>query len=151
MFNYFAYNTKLGKLFIEADGEFVTAIAFGTANFRGDFRASSATNNAAKELVEYLFEHRRDFSFKYKQSGSKFQMEVWSEIEKIPYGQTITYQDIATKIGRPKAFRAVGTACGKNKLPIVIPCHRVVPSSGSVGSYAFGTKIKQYLLNIEKP
>ena len=82
---------------------------------------------------------------------TKFQQFVWNEIEKIPYGETRSYKDIARAIGKPKSYRAVANACGKNLIPIVRPCHRVICSNGNIGGYSApgGTKLKQNLLKIE--
>ena len=83
--------------------------------------------------------------------SSHFQKLVWKEIEKIPYGKTKSYKDIAIRIGNPKSFRAVANACGKNPLPIIRPCHRVICSNGEVGGYSAngGVKLKKALLKIE--
>ncbi len=82
--------------------------------------------------------------------GTAFQKKVWQATRKIPYGETRTYAQIAKAIGHPKAVRAVGTALGKNPVCIVVPCHRVVPSSGGIGNYAYGTAMKKWLLQHEK-
>lgn len=81
--------------------------------------------------------------------GSSFEMSVWDEIKKIPYGQTLTYQEIAQKMGNKFLARAVGNACKKNPIPIIIPCHRVIKSSGDLGGYSQGKELKQYLLQLE--
>ena len=83
--------------------------------------------------------------------SSHFQKLVWKEIEKIPYGKTKSYKDIAIEIGNPKSFRAVANACGKNPLPIIRPCHRVICSNGEIGGYSAngGVKLKNALLKIE--
>ena len=80
-----------------------------------------------------------------------FQILVWEEIEKIPYGETRSYRDIATRIGRPKSYRAVANACGKNPLPIIRPCHRVICSNGEIGGYSIngGVTLKKALLKCE--
>ena len=85
------------------------------------------------------------------EKSSHFQKLVWKEIEKIPYGKTKSYKDIAIRIGNPKSFRAVANACGKNPLPIIRPCHRVICSNGEIGGYSAngGVKIKKALLKIE--
>lgn len=86
---------------------------------------------------------------KYKAKGTDFQEKVWREIEKIPYGETRTYKDIAVAIGNSKASRAVGSACNKNPLPIVIPCHRVISSNGSLNGYVYGSELKAHILTME--
>lgn len=83
------------------------------------------------------------------QCGTEFQRKVWSEIRKIPLGTTISYSELATRIGQPKAVRAVASACGKNPISVAIPCHRVLPKDGSVGKYRWGTKMKKTLLWME--
>jgi O-6-methylguanine DNA methyltransferase len=83
-----------------------------------------------------------------EQKGTEFQKAVWREILKIPFGEVRSYGEIAAGIGNPNAVRAVGTACGRNKCPIVIPCHRVVAKSG-IGGYEFGVKVKRKLLELE--
>ena len=87
-----------------------------------------------------------------KLEGTHFQISVWKEISKIPYGETRTYKDLAVAIGKPKSSRAVANACGKNPYPIIIPCHRVIRSDGSLGGYSGkgGIKAKRKLLNQEK-
>ena len=82
-------------------------------------------------------------------SGTPFQQEVWRALELIPYGETRTYSQVAESIGRPGAARAVGSANNANPIPIIIPCHRVVPASGGIGGYAFGPDMKTYLLQLE--
>lgn len=82
-------------------------------------------------------------------AGTPFQRKVWNATRKIPYGQTRTYAEIAKQIGHPKAVRAVGTALGKNPVCIIVPCHRVVPSSGGIGNYAYGAAVKRWLLEHE--
>lgn len=84
-----------------------------------------------------------------KLSGTPFQKRVWKAIQKIPYGKTLTYKELAKKVGSPNAYRAVGSACGKNPLPIIIPCHRVVASNG-IGGFTGGLKLKKKLLKLEQ-
>ena len=101
------------------------------------------------QIVEYLRGDRREFVGNFTQKGTPFQQKVWCAISQIHYGETKTYGEIALLIGHPKAARAVGTACGKNQLPIVIPCHRVLASNG-IGGYAFNLEIKKRLLALER-
>ena len=84
-------------------------------------------------------------------NGTPFQKAVWKEIDKIPYGKIVTYSEIARNIGKPKAARAVANACGKNPIPIIRPCHRVICSDGSIGGYSGpgGAKLKKLLLKLE--
>ena len=100
------------------------------------------------QLDEYFFEGRKKFDIAFKISPSNFRLKVYQEMQKIPYGKSITYSDLAGKVGSPKAFRAVGNACGKNPLPLIIPCHRVKAQSG-LGGFTGGLDIKRFLLNLE--
>lgn len=105
---------------------------------------------AHKQLQEYFKGKRKKFDLKLNISGTDFQKLVWNELLKIPYGETKTYQDIAIGINNPKAMRAVGGANNKNKIPIIIPCHRVIGKNGSLVGFDSGLKIKKQLLNLEK-
>jgi O-6-methylguanine DNA methyltransferase len=106
------------------------------------------------EVAEYLRGEREVFSddilgaVKEMMTGTAFQVAVWREMLKIPYGQTRSYGEIAVAIGRPNAVRAVGSACGRNKFPIIVPCHRVVASHG-LGGFSLGLGLKKRLLEIE--
>jgi methylated-DNA-[protein]-cysteine S-methyltransferase len=102
------------------------------------------------QLVEYFAGKRKEFELPVSFIGTDFEIKVWRQLLKIPYGKTMSYQDVAKKIKNPKAVRAVGGASGRNMLPIIIPCHRVINASGKLGGYAGGLEIKQYLLNLEK-
>ncbi|HRI46867.1 MAG: methylated-DNA--[protein]-cysteine S-methyltransferase [Ignavibacteriaceae bacterium] len=102
-----------------------------------------------KQLKEYFEGKRKKFSVKMDLSGTPFQLKVWKELTKIPYGKTISYKDLAKKTGDVKAVRAVGTANGHNPIPIIIPCHRVINSNGELGGYSGGLDIKVILLTLE--
>ncbi len=102
-----------------------------------------------EQIVEYLEGSRTEFTIPLHLVGTEFRLKVWQELIKIPYGETITYGELATRIGNPKATRAVANACGANPLPIIIPCHRVVAAGGQLGGYTGGTDIKLSLLQTE--
>lgn len=105
---------------------------------------------AKKELSEYFEQGRSSFSFRTAfVEGTEFEKEVWGALKEIPYGETRTYKWIADKIGKPHASRAVGNALGKNPLPVIFPCHRIIESDGSIGGYTPGVDIKRRLLEIE--
>lgn len=104
---------------------------------------------AALELGEYFDRRRKHFTVPLCPTGTPFQQSVWAALREIPYGQTVCYGDIAAKIGRPAAARAVGQANGANLLPIFIPCHRVIASGGSLGGYSLGLDVKCALLRLE--
>ena len=103
-----------------------------------------------QEIREYWLKKRKKFSVRVRQEGTAFQRRVWDKLRRIPYGQTWSYAKLAREIGYPRAVRAVGNAVGKNKFPIVVPCHRVIRSDGSVGGYAGGKRRKKWLLSHEK-
>ena len=101
------------------------------------------------EIEEYLEGVRKKFDLKLDLNGTPFQMKVWQQLVKIPYGKTVSYQEIAKMIKSPKAIRAVGTANGKNPLCLIIPCHRVIASNGTLGGYSGGLSRKAKLLKLE--
>jgi methylated-DNA-[protein]-cysteine S-methyltransferase len=104
---------------------------------------------AGKELQEYFAGRRTAFTFSPSSYGTDFQRRVWEEISKIPFGETITYSDLAKRAGRPKAIRAAGTATGRNPLSIMVPCHRVLGKHGAIGGYGGGLPRKRHLLKME--
>ena len=102
-----------------------------------------------KELLEYFEGKRRKFGIPLEVEGTEFQKKVWVEMAKIPFGETMSYGELAEKIGCPKGARAVGLACNKNKIPIIIPCHRVVGKNGNLTGFAGGLDVKAQLLKLE--
>jgi O-6-methylguanine DNA methyltransferase len=119
--------------------------------FRGEIvRDDKKNKNVLDQLKRYLKGELRRFDCKLDFRGTPFQKKVWSALAKIPYGQTRSYGDIARAIGRPKAFRAVGSANGRNSIPLIIPCHRVIASDGGLGGFGHGLKAKKQLLDFEK-
>lgn len=109
----------------------------------------SVFEDVLSQLEEYYRGERQAFDINFHASGTPFQLSVWKELEKIPYGQSISYQAIAAAVGKPKAVRAVGTAIGSNPLSIIVPCHRVLTSDGKLGGYAGGLAAKLALLQTE--
>ncbi len=103
----------------------------------------------SSELEAYFSGQLQYFSIPVCMTGSEFQNKVWSALLEIPYGEAVSYKDIAKEIGSPKAVRAVGNANGLNKIPIIIPCHRVISSSGKIGGYSGGIERKKFLLDLE--
>ena len=101
-----------------------------------------------EELTQYFSKKRDSFSFKIQIGGTNFQKSVFKNMKTIKYGKVLTYKELATKMGKPKACRAVGSACGANRIPIVIPCHRVVSSTG-LGGFGGGIRRKKFLLSLE--
>ena len=104
-----------------------------------------------KSIISYFNGKKVKFNFPIDRiRATEFQKSVWKETSKIPYGTTTSYGEIAERIGKPKSYRAVGNALGANPLPIIIPCHRVVSSNGSLGGFSGGLKLKKFLLELEK-
>jgi len=104
---------------------------------------------AQAQLAEYFAGQRRDFDLPLAPHGTEFQREVWWELANIPFGGTISYAELALRVGRPTATRAVGVANGRNPLPIVLPCHRVIGADGSLTGFGGGLPTKQFLLQLE--
>jgi len=143
-------SSPLGNIQLLADENGVYQIEFTKKHFKASKTTNTHLMKAAKELKEYFDGHRKNFTFtKHALSGTSFQKKVWNALEKIPYGTTCAYSDIAKKIGRPLAARAIGSACNKNPIGIVVPCHRVVGKSGKLTGYAGGLHFKEWLLNHE--
>lgn len=106
--------------------------------------------DAQNEIEEYFKGKRQTFTIKLNPQGTEFQKKVWQALLEIGYGETVSYKDIAIKIGNINASRAVGMANGKNPIPIIIPCHRVIGSNGKLAGFAFGTKLKSEIISLEK-
>ena len=104
---------------------------------------------ARRQLGEYFDGKRREFDLPLKLDGTDFQVEVLEELKKIPYGETTSYAAIAERIGRPKAVRAVGAANGRNPIPIIVPCHRVIGKGGDLTGFGGGLDTKEALLRLE--
>lgn len=111
--------------------------------------SSKVIDECIKELDEYFNKKRKVFDVPIKLKGTLFQMKVFEVLLTIPYGTTLTYGGVASLIGNPKATRAVGNACNKNKVMIVVPCHRVIGKNDKVGGFAYGTNLKKELLELE--
>ncbi|WP_324825533.1 methylated-DNA--[protein]-cysteine S-methyltransferase [Sinanaerobacter sp. ZZT-01] len=148
----FFYETELGIIGFAENGRAITNVIFGKHFNNTDYEEveTPLLKEAAKQLNEYLAKERELFDLPYTAAGTPFQHSVWDALKTIPYGQTCTYLDIAKQIGKPKACRAVGMANNKNPLPILIPCHRVIGSSGKLVGYGGGMDIKKALLALEK-
>lgn len=112
--------------------------------------AAAILAQAVNQLDEYFKGQRKNFDLPLDLEGTEFQKRVWQELCQIPYGKTISYLELSHRIGNPKAVRAVGSSNGKNPVCIIVPCHRVIASSGSLGGYSGGLPIKEKLLAIEK-
>ena len=113
-------------------------------------KETSLIKNTKQQLDEYFAGNRKQFDIPIKFKGTNFQVKVWKELLKIPYGETCSYLDIAKCIGNPKASRAVGMANNKNKIIIIVPCHRVIGSNKKLVGYACGLDVKKKLLELER-
>jgi methylated-DNA-[protein]-cysteine S-methyltransferase len=102
-----------------------------------------------QQLTEYFAGQRQTFTIPLNLKGTEFQLAVWNELLRVPYGDTITYAELARRIGRPAAIRAVGAANGANPIPVIVPCHRVIGSNGTLTGYGGGIERKQWLLALE--
>ena len=147
-------NCPIGELLLVGTEDMLELIGFpegkGVVQIQADWQEDgTAFADAVQQLVEYFAGRRKVFDLNLKPSGTSFQLEVLEALTHVPYGQTASYQEIANAIGRPKAVRAVGAANGRNPLPIVIPCHRVIGSDGSLTGFGGGLATKQYLLTLE--
>ena len=142
-------DSKFGILAVCADQDGVTSIGFVRDKSHATNRCLF-TQQAVEQLDEYFSGNRTQFDLTLNAQGTAFQHQVWQELSKIQYGQTCSYADIARSINNAKAVRAVGAANGRNPLTIVVPCHRVIGSNGTLTGYAWGTSIKAGLLELEQ-
>jgi methylated-DNA-[protein]-cysteine S-methyltransferase len=142
--------TPIGEILIAGDADAVHEIHFAPATPHDDWtRDDSALKYASVQLRSYFAGKRRDFDFPLVPRGTEFQRVVWTALRQIPFGETTTYGEIARTIARPDAVRAVGAANGANPIPIVIPCHRVIGSNGSLTGFGGGLPAKRWLLDHE--
>lgn len=149
MFYSCKYQFKNISLYLVATETHLINIQF-TQPQKALLQTTELLSMATIQLDEYFQGKRTTFSLPFKLTGTPFQLAVWKELQNIPYGQTTSYKEIAQKINKPKACRAVGMANNKNPLPIIIPCHRVIGSNGKLIGYAGGLNLKNYLLELEK-
>jgi len=147
-------NTTIGKLLLVADSHALTEIRFagtwGPDDIGRDWqRGGEVLERGERQLAEYFEGSRREFELPLEPAGTEFQHRVWHTLRAIPFGTTISYAELARRIGEPSAVRAVGAANGKNPIPIVIPCHRVIGSDGSLVGFGGGLPLKRRLLQLE--
>ncbi len=150
------YDSKLGKIKIEAKDKYIIGVDFVSEN---TVQLDEINNENEKiiikkcksELEEYFNGKRKKFDLDIKfVNGTEFQKNVWNELCKVNYGETVSYKEIAERIGNPKACRAVGGANNKNPIAIIVPCHRVIGKNGTMVGYANGIDKKAFLLSLEK-
>lgn len=161
--HYITTSTPVGDfhMICERQGErdIVCASGFGELEdlirkFKKDLEKSELKeikNHPYKNLVNAYFKGDKEALHKinYKQEGTAFQQKVWKNLSKIKPGKTASYKDLAKSSGNIDAVRAAGTACGRNKICLIVPCHRILTSDGKIGGYFYGTEIKKYLLGLE--
>lgn len=138
--------TPIGALTLVSEGAALVEVRFGASEAADE---APVLMQAAQELGEYFAGRRRQFSVPLCMRGTEFQSRVWSALREIPYGETVSYGELARRVGNPRASRAVGGANHVNPLPIFVPCHRVVGADGRLTGYAGGLEIKRKLLEIE--
>ncbi len=153
--NYCFFDSPIGPLLIAGDRQGVRCICFPKVGKavkpeRGWIESNSgAVAETVAQLRQYFAGRRTEFDLPLAPQGTQFQLAVWREMQRIPYGQTISYGELARRIGNPKASRAVGSANGANQIPIVIPCHRVIAAGGKLGGFGGGLPVKEALLALE--
>lgn len=143
-------HSPISEISIAAEDEHITNIVFGSFISDAIAGSSAVLENAEAQLLEYFEGRRKIFDLPLKFGGTAFQNRVWRELRNIPYGETISYKALAERTGNVKACRAVGMANNKTPIPIVIPCHRVVGTNGSLTGYASGLDVKKFLLELEQ-
>lgn len=152
-------SSPIGKIYLQATGKDLTWLGFqspkqGNKNIKRDQPSPSEVtllNNVTKQLTRYFRGDSKALGrLPITLHGTSFEQKVWKEMRKIPPGSPITYGELARRVGKPRAARAVGGACKKNPLCLVVPCHRVIASSGTLGGYSAGLPRKEFLLTLEK-
>lgn len=152
--HYCYLTTPIGDLLLAGDDDALCLIGFPEGSMRRDpepdwIYSEKPFAEARRQLSAYFEGSRKNFDLPLRPDGTEFQLAVLDELRKIPYGTTVSYGDIAKRIGRPKAVRAVGAANGRNPIPIIIPCHRVVGSTGDLTGFGGGLPTKEALLRLE--
>jgi methylated-DNA-[protein]-cysteine S-methyltransferase len=143
--------TSVGRLTLESDGDVLLGIWLPNATTGSRARGGdvpTVLKETANQLEEYLAGERTEFDVPMQLDGTDFQRQVWTELARIPYGKTISYGELARRVGRPNGPRAVGQANGRNPIPIIVPCHRVLAGNG-IGGYGGGLPLKRVLLAVE--
>ena len=140
----------VGRLLLSADEDTLTGVRFVEAGGTNSPPGRGVLRNAVEQLKSYFAGELRDFDLPLTPRGTPFQLGVWRALREIPYGETISYGELARRIGNPKGSRAVGLANGSNPIAIVVPCHRVIGSNGKLTGYGGGLCNKEILLSIER-
>jgi methylated-DNA-[protein]-cysteine S-methyltransferase len=153
---YTEIDSSWGPLFLLTDGDHVTGLYFSGGRYAPEPATSwrrvpdpALAGDVERQLAEYAGGRRREFDVPIALCGTPFQRTVWEEIRRIPYGETISYATLAARAGSSRAVRAAGAATGRNPIPILVPCHRVVGGDGRLTGYAGGLERKRALLALE--
>jgi len=152
---YYCYiNSPVGDLLLAGDEDALRLVGFPEGSMRREPEADWIFSekpfvDAAEQLSDYFAGKRHSFDLNLRPDGTEFQLRVLEELQRIPYGSTVSYGEIAERIGKPKAVRAVGAANGRNPIPIIIPCHRVIGSNGKMTGFGGGIPTKKALLRLE--
>lgn len=152
---YYCYlNSPVGELLLSGDGKALCGIGFPEGAMRREPEADwildeKPLREVKLQLGDYFAGKRKVFDLPLRLDGTTFQVRVLKALQTIPYGQTVSYSYIARRIGKPKAVRAVGAANGRNPIPIVVPCHRVIGANGNLTGFGGGLKTKEFLLRLE--
>lgn len=146
------YDTIIGKIGIKVNEEYLLAINFNHIYEETDFleKETDLIKEVYNQLNNYFKGRCKVFNLPISQEGTEFQHSVWNKLQKIPFGEVWSYKKLAISLGKEKAYRAVGMANNKNNIPIIIPCHRVIGSDGTLVGYSGGLKIKQFLIDLER-
>lgn len=151
---YSYYQSPLGKLLLKGTDDALTSLDFvSEVSTVPDARyqhSEKQFSEVKSQLDLYFAGKLKQFSVAMDLQGTSFQLQVWRGLSRIPHGVVISYKQLAERIGNPKAVRAVGSANGRNPIPIIIPCHRVIAADGTLGGYSSGLAIKKALLSLEK-
>ena len=142
-------SSPIGTLTLIADEYALIEVRFGKNNKDTGMNSNAVLEETKQQLDQYFAGQLKVFDLPLQPTGTEFQKAVWQQLLNIKYSETATYSDIAININRPKAVRAVGAANGKNPIPIIIPCHRIIGSNGTLTGYAGGLGIKEKLLMLE--
>lgn len=145
---YYKYKTMVGEIFLISNDEHLLELTFSKPNSL-ILKETKIIKEAYKQISEYFAKQRTIFNLPLLIEGSDFECDVYASLSNINYGNVMSYKELALSVSRDKAYRAVGSACGKNKFPIIIPCHRVIKSDASLGGFALDIKIKKFLLEHE--
>ena len=148
--------SPIGDILLTSDGDALTGLYMSPHSGLPEIDVEPGNGDAffddvTAQLSAYFTGDLRSFDVAVRPTGTAFQLRVWSELTKIPYGETISYADLAHRVGSPKGFRAVGQANGRNPVSVIVPCHRVIGADGSLTGFGGGSERKRFLLDLESP